>query len=171
MNYLYGSKFEFITDHKALISVLSPNHGNKTYHSRLKRWVDCLLPFNFTINHLAGKDMGFTDLTSKSSSGKAKSPSHYEKNFEVATIKKIYKALKPTDNGEFICNAIGSSFEDSNYARLRSYVVTSVLKIINSTVSICNLKQYRTEQGNSKGIPSDFSSIDSTKFFLSTSAI
>ena len=28
-NYLYGSEFEVITDHKALLSALSPNHGNK----------------------------------------------------------------------------------------------------------------------------------------------
>ena len=58
-NYLYGSEFEIITDHKALLSTLSPNHGNKTYHSRLTRWVDLLLPFNFTIKHLAGKRYGF----------------------------------------------------------------------------------------------------------------
>ena len=29
-NYLYGSEFEVFTHHKALISTLSPNHGNKT---------------------------------------------------------------------------------------------------------------------------------------------
>ena len=28
-NYLYGSEFEVITDHKALLSALSPNHGKK----------------------------------------------------------------------------------------------------------------------------------------------
>ena len=28
-NYLFGSEFEVITDHKALISALSPNHGIK----------------------------------------------------------------------------------------------------------------------------------------------
>ena len=74
-NCLYGSEFEIIADHKALLSALSPNHGNKTYHSRLTRWVDRLLPFNFTIKHLARKDMGFTDLISRSPSGKAIPPS------------------------------------------------------------------------------------------------
>ena len=29
-NYLYGAEFEIITDHKALLSALSANHGNKT---------------------------------------------------------------------------------------------------------------------------------------------
>ena len=70
-NYLYGFKFEIITDHKALLSALPPNNGNKTYHSRLTRWVDRLLTFNFTIKHLAGKDMGFTDLILRSPSRKA----------------------------------------------------------------------------------------------------
>ena len=41
----------------------------KTYHTRLTRWVDRLQPFNFTIKHLAGKNMGFTDLISRIPSG------------------------------------------------------------------------------------------------------
>ena len=87
-NYLYGSEFEIINDHKALFSALSPNQGNKTYHSRLTRWVDRLLPFTFTIKHLAGTDMGFTDLISRSHSGNAIPPSHYDEEFVVATTKK-----------------------------------------------------------------------------------
>ena len=64
-NYLYGTEFQIVTDHKALLSALSANHGNKTMHSRLTRWVNRLLPFNFKISHLPGKDMGFTDLLSR----------------------------------------------------------------------------------------------------------
>ena len=75
-NYLYGSEFEVITDHKAPLSALSPNHGNKTYYSRLTRCVDRLLPFNFKIKHLVGKNMGFTDLISRIPSGKALPISH-----------------------------------------------------------------------------------------------
>ena len=96
-NYLYGSELEIITDHKSLLSTLSPNHGNKTYHSRLTRWVDRLQPFTFTTKHLAGKDMGFTDLISITPSGKAIPPSHYDKEFVVATTKKIHNALNPLD--------------------------------------------------------------------------
>ena len=36
-NYLYGTKLQIVTDHKALLSALSANHGNKTLHSRLTR--------------------------------------------------------------------------------------------------------------------------------------
>ena len=70
-NYQYGSEFEIIFEHQALLSALPPNHGNKTYHSRLTSWVDRLSTFNFTIKHLAGKDMCFTDLISKFPSEKA----------------------------------------------------------------------------------------------------
>ena len=98
-NYPNGSEFETITDHKALFLALSPNHGKKTYHSRLTRWVDRLLPLNFAIKQLgiAGKDLGFTYLISRSAPRNAISPSQKEEEFVVATIKKFYKALNPTD--------------------------------------------------------------------------
>ena len=46
-NYVYGVEFGVVSDHKALQSVLKSNKGNKTYSSRLTRWVDRLLPFHF----------------------------------------------------------------------------------------------------------------------------
>ena len=63
--YLQGAKFELITDHTALLSALKPNRANKSRQSRLIRWVDKLLPYNFSIKHLPGKDMGFTDYLSR----------------------------------------------------------------------------------------------------------
>ena len=59
--YLYGNRFKLITDHKALLSALRNNRANKTYQSRLVRWVDKLLPFDFEVEHLAGSEMGMTD--------------------------------------------------------------------------------------------------------------
>ena len=92
-NYLYGTEFQIVTDHKALLSALSANHGNKTMHSRLTRWVNRLLPFNFKISHLPGKDMGFTDLLSRLPSGKALPISHYDDEFVVALTDKIQNIL------------------------------------------------------------------------------
>ena len=63
--YLLGSNFELITDHTALLSALKPNRANKSRESKLIRWVDKLLPYTFTIKHLPGKDMGFTDYLSR----------------------------------------------------------------------------------------------------------
>ena len=62
--YLLGNRFELITDHKALLSALRNNRANKTYQSRLVRWVDKLLPFDFKVTHLAGSEKGITDYLS-----------------------------------------------------------------------------------------------------------
>ena len=46
-NYLYGRNFTVITDHRALLSIMKENRSNKSYNSRLTRWFDRLLPFQF----------------------------------------------------------------------------------------------------------------------------
>ena len=88
-NYLYGTEFQKKTDHKALLSALSATHGNKTMHSPLTRWVNRLLPSNFKISNLPGKDMGFTDLLSRLPPGKALPISHNDDEFVVASIDQI----------------------------------------------------------------------------------
>ena len=69
--YLYGSHFILQTDHQALLTALKENRGNKTYQSRLTRWVDRLLPFHFAVEHVPGKNMGFADYLSRNPSGNA----------------------------------------------------------------------------------------------------
>ena len=64
-NYVYGVKFQVILDHKALASVLRPNRRNKTFSSRLTRWVDRLLPFEFEVIHAPGRVLGFADYLSR----------------------------------------------------------------------------------------------------------
>ena len=64
-NYVYGVQFKVISDHKALMSVLKPNRGNKTFTSRLTRWVDRLLPFEFEVVHVAGRTLGMADYLSR----------------------------------------------------------------------------------------------------------
>ena len=64
-HYLYGTELTLQTDHRALLSALNENRGNKTYQSRLTRWVDRLLPFNFNLEHIPGKNMGFADYLSR----------------------------------------------------------------------------------------------------------
>ena len=88
-NYLYGSVFEIHTDHRALLSALNANHSNKTMHSRLARWVNRHLSFNFKTKNIPGKKMGFTDLLSRLSSGKAFPISHYDNELVLATINKM----------------------------------------------------------------------------------
>ena len=67
-HYLHGQELKLLTDHQALLSALIGVRGNKTYQSRLTRWVDMRLPFNFTIENVPGKDMGFADYLSRNQS-------------------------------------------------------------------------------------------------------
>ena len=52
--YLYGKDFSIITDHRQLLSILKEHRSNKSYNSRLSRWVDRLLPYQFKLEHLRG---------------------------------------------------------------------------------------------------------------------
>ena len=45
--------------------VLRSNRGNKTFSSRLTRWVDRLLPFEFEVVHVAGRTLGMADYQSR----------------------------------------------------------------------------------------------------------
>ena len=47
------------------MSVLKPNRGNKTFSSRLTRWVDRILPFEFEVVHVAGRTLGMADYLSR----------------------------------------------------------------------------------------------------------
>ena len=64
-NHVYGVQLKVVSDHKALMSVLKPNRGNKTFSSRVTRWVDRLLPFDFEIVHEAGRTLGIADYFSR----------------------------------------------------------------------------------------------------------
>ena len=91
--YLYGAQFTLQTDHQALLSALKENRGNKTYQSRLTRWVDRLLPFHFSVEHIPGKNMGFADYLSRHPSSDPPTPSDRDKNFLINTIEEIKHAL------------------------------------------------------------------------------
>ena len=84
--------------------------------------------------------MGFTDLISRTPSGKAIPASNYDEEFVVATTKKIYNALNPLDNENPLRNSINSISEDSQYTKLRNHVIITALNFVNSSISICNQK-------------------------------
>ena len=68
-NYVYGTQFTVISDHEALTRLLKINKRIKTLTSRLTRWVDRLLPFDFEITEWSKKSTGIADYLSKYSSG------------------------------------------------------------------------------------------------------
>ena len=72
---------------------MKEHRSNKSYNSRLTRWVDRLLPFQFDIEHLPGAKMGLVDFISRNPSQKAKKVSTYNEEFIVAKLKLISKSI------------------------------------------------------------------------------
>ena len=92
--FLYGKPFTVITNHRALLSIMRENRANKSYNSRLTRWVDRLLPFDFTIDHLPGSKMGLVDYISRNPQQKAVNISAYDDQFIVAELDVIKRSAK-----------------------------------------------------------------------------
>ena len=90
----YGKGFSIITDHRALLSILKEHRSNKSYNSRLSRWVDRLLPYQFKIEYLPGARMGLVDYKSRNPYQPAKSISKYDEEFLVATLSSIHSDAK-----------------------------------------------------------------------------
>ena len=72
---------------------MKENRSNKSYNSRLTRWVDRLLPFQFNIEHLPGAKMSLVDYISRHPSQKVKKVSAYDKEFIVAKLKLIFTSI------------------------------------------------------------------------------
>ena len=92
-HYLLGKEFVIVTDHKALTSALEGNRSNKTYQSRLTRWVDRLLPYQFKIVHIPGKDRGIVDYLSREPTGEPWPETKLDETFVVTSIECFHRAL------------------------------------------------------------------------------
>ena len=93
-NYVLGRNFSIVTDHKALESLLNGNNKkNKTMFSRLTRWLDRHIPFDFQVEQKPGAKIGLADYLSRHPSLDAKPVSNYDSMFTVAKITRIRSAL------------------------------------------------------------------------------
>ena len=57
---------------------MKEHRSNKSYNSRLTRWIDRLLPFDFNIEHIPGAKMGLVDYISRQPNQKAKVTDKYD---------------------------------------------------------------------------------------------
>ena len=64
-NFVYGTEFEVVFDHKALMTILTNNREKGTSSSKLTRWVDWLLSFQFKTVHAPGRTMGTAEYLSR----------------------------------------------------------------------------------------------------------
>ena len=135
--YLFGKKFTVLTDHRALLSVLKSHRSNKSCNSRLTRWIDRLLPFDFNIEHIPGTRMGLIDYISRQLNQKAKSITQYDEEFMVATISRIR-------------NAITSLYDHSNKIPFHKWHTNSKYKLqVNKTrVHSCRPANSSTHNSN-----------------------
>ena len=92
-HYLLGKEFVIATDQKALVSAPDENKSKKTYQSRLTRWVDRLLPYQFKVIHILGKDMGIVDYLYRDPKGEPWPESVLDEKFVVTSIQSFHKAL------------------------------------------------------------------------------
>ena len=90
--YLLGKEFVIPTDQKALTSALGEHRSNKMYQSRLTRWVERLLPYQFKVIHIPGKDMGIVDYLSREPNGEPWPASEIDERFVVTSIE-IFHSL------------------------------------------------------------------------------
>ena len=90
---LLGKEFILATDQKAHTSTPGEYKSNKTYQSRLTRWVDRLLPYQFRVVHKPGKDMGIVDYMSREPNGEPWPETNLDEKFVVASIECFHKAL------------------------------------------------------------------------------
>ena len=92
--HIYLVKFFVIfTDHKAIISALNETYGKKSYQSRLSRWADRLIPFDYEIEHVPSSSLGFVDYISRHPTFKAPLPSSYDELFVTKSIQAFHNAL------------------------------------------------------------------------------
>ena len=93
-NYIFGRKLTVVTDHKALVSLLNGNNKkNKIMFSRLTRWIDRVIPFDFVIEHMPGAKIGLADYLSRHPVGEATRVSLYDNTFTVAKLHSITNSL------------------------------------------------------------------------------
>ena len=104
------------------------NRSNKSYNSRLTRWVDRLLPFDFSFDHLPGSKMGLRDYFSRNPQQKAVNKSAYDEQFIVTKLDVIKRGAK-----RFLLNA-------ENYVNFaaRNPLTRRVSNIPNSSNKLCS---------------------------------
>ena len=90
--YLLGTRFQVLTDHKAIISALNENYNNKSHQSRLARRADRLLPFDFDVIHVPGVLLGIVNYLSRYPTFPAPEPSKYDEllNFSLLNLLRLF---------------------------------------------------------------------------------
>ena len=129
-NYLLGNHFVVLTDHKAIISALKTNRGNKTHQSQLTRWADRLLPFDFDIFHISGCKLGIVDYLSRFPTFEAPRPSSFDEQYVVKCISRFFDACNFLDEWARCCSLLEESPTITKNSQ--NSAVSNTIKLIES---------------------------------------
>ena len=96
--YLLGKRFVILSDHKVIVSALNETYGKKSYQSRLSRWEDRLIPFDYQIEHIPGSSLGIValgivDYMSRHPTFEAPLPPSHDELFVIKSIQAFHNAL------------------------------------------------------------------------------
>ena len=91
--YVYGKPIEILTDHQALEPLIKRNRSNKTYSSRLTRWLDRLAHFTINKNHIAGKHLSLTNCLRRNPSAPPQTDEAYDEEYVINNILPHYKFI------------------------------------------------------------------------------
>ena len=105
------------------------NKKNKTMFSRLTRWLDWLIPFDFRIEHKPGAKIGLADYLLRNPSREATPISTYDNMFSVAKINLIRTALG------FNVSNTSRGYKSSNYKSKGQLITTESQQSIKKTIS------------------------------------
>ena len=152
------------------------NRGNKTYQSRLTRWVDRLLPFQFTVQHVPGKILGLADYFSRYPIYPAPQPLESDKNYVVNLINTFKHILKNAQRISSNQNApkLHHAYHDatkarkqnkqSKHASCHSRYLKQSLSCNHSNSSLHNLSQYNQ---NSRSLKNTFYfALETTQIYI-----
>ena len=119
-----------LTDHKAIISALKTNRGNKTHQSRLTRWADRLLPFDFDVFHISGCKLGIVDYLSPFPTFEAPRPNSFDEQYVVKCISRFFDACDYLD--EWARDGSLSEVSTDIPKNSRNYVLSKSINLIES---------------------------------------
>ena len=81
--YLYGKKVFLYTDHQALEPLIKRNRSNHQYSASLTRWIDRLAHFDIAVQHIAAKNLKFTDYLSRNPVEGAPTENKYDEEYVI----------------------------------------------------------------------------------------
>ena len=94
---------------------MKEHRSKQSFKSRLTRWVDLLLPFDFNIEHILGAKMGLVDYISRQPNQEAKVTNKYDEEFAVATFTRICDAIAAIYVNTTQQNCQSQRFSSVNY--------------------------------------------------------